>query len=228
MATRGDLAGACGYYEQAIAAITQVGAVEDVIRMRAQQARLYWLLGDEEASTAAVAEAQRHAERVTWPSALAELAFAQAGLARWRGDTEGAARQLEVATTLLGDGADHASIRAGTADLLGYLTEDLDEARRHRAAACRAAAEAGYAPVLAQVLVGVADLALRREEHAQAARLLAAATAVRGLPDQAHPDAARIEQAARRGLGDAAFAEATREGARTSWSHLVEVTLAAR
>jgi hypothetical protein len=49
---------------------------------------------------------------------------------------------------------------------------------------------------------------------------------VRGLPDRSHPDAARIEQAARRRLGDARFAEATREGTQTNWSQLVAVTLA--
>ena len=49
---------------------------------------------------------------------------------------------------------------------------------------------------------------------------------MRGLPDRSHPDVARIERAARRRLGDARFAEAAREGTRTDWSQLVEVTLA--
>ena len=79
--------------------------------------------------------------------------------------------------------------------------------------------------MIAQVLVGVADLALRRDQYEQAARLLAASADVRGLPDRSHPDVARIEQAARRRLGEARFAEATQEGTQTSWSELVEVTL---
>ncbi len=226
IATRGEFAAACEHYEQAIAVVTEVGAVEDVIRMRSRQAQLYWLLGDEDASAAAMAEAERCAERVTWPDALAVLALAKAELARLRGDAEEARRQLGVATTMLGDEARQANIRAGNHDLLGYLADDLDEARAHRAAACQAAAEAGHAPVIAQVLVGVADLALRRDQYEQAARLLAASTAVRGLPDRSHPDVARIEQAARRRLGDAGFAEAAREGAETSWTELVAVTLA--
>ena len=194
--------------------------------MRSRQAQLYWLLGDEESSAAAMAEAQRYAERVTWPDALAELALSKAELARWSGDAEEARRQLGVATTLLGDEAERPNIRAVTHDLLGYLADDLDEARAHRAAACEAASEAGHAPLIAQVLVGVADLALRREQYEQAARLLAASAGVRGLPDRSHPDVARIEQAARRRLGDAGFAEAAREGTRTDWPELVEVTLA--
>jgi predicted ATPase/DNA-binding SARP family transcriptional activator len=226
IAVRGEFAAACEHYEQAIAVVTEVGATEDVIRMRSRQAQLYWLLGDKDASAAAIAEAQRCAERVTWPDALAELALSKAELARWGGNAEEARKQLGIATTMLGDEAERADIRAVTHDLLGYLADDLGEARGHRVAACQAATEAGHAPLIAQVLVGVADLALRRNEHEQAARLLAASVGVRGLQDCSHPDAARIEQAARRRLGDAKFAEAAREGAQASWSQLVEVTLA--
>ena len=127
---------------------------------------------------------------------------------------------------MLGDEAERANIRAVTHDLLGYLAEDLSEARAHRAAACQAATEAGHAPLIAQVLVGVADLALRRDQYEQAARLLAASAGVRGLPDRSDPDLTRIEQIARHRLGDARFAEAAREGTQTSWSQLVTVTLA--
>lgn len=82
---RGEFASACEHYEQAIAVVTEVGATDDVVPMRSRQAQLYWLLGDEEASAAAMAEAQRSAERVAWPNALAELALAKAELARWSG-----------------------------------------------------------------------------------------------------------------------------------------------
>ena len=226
IAVRGEFAGACEYYEQAIAVVTEVGAVEDAIRMRSQQARLYWLLGDEDSSAAAIAEAQRCAERVTWPDALAELALSKAELARWGGNAEEAHRQLGIAATMLGDEAEQASIRALTHDLLGYLADDLGEARAHRVAACEAATEAGHALLTAQVLVGVADLALRCGQYEQAARLLAASAGVLGLPDRANPDVARIEQAARRRLDDAKFAEAAREGAQASWRELAEATLA--
>ncbi len=226
IAVRGEFAGACDYYEQAIAVVTEVGAIEDVIRMRSVQAQLYWLLGDEDSSAAAIAEAQRCAERVTWPDALAELALSRAELARWGGHAEEAYQQLDVATSTLGDEAEQASIRAATHDLLGYLADDLSEAREHRVAAFQAASEAGHAPQIAKVLVGIADLALRCDQYEQAARLLAASAAVRGLQDRSHPDVARIEQAARRRLGEARFAEATQEGAQASWRELAEATLA--
>lgn len=225
---RGELASACEHYEQAIVVLTEVGAVEDVIRARSRQAQLYWLLGDPERSAAAIAEAQRYADRVTWPDALFELALAKAELARWAGDTAEARRQVGVAATVLGDGADLPYIRAVTQDLLGYLADDLGEARAHRAAACEAAGQTGHAAGLAQILIGVADLALRCEQPEQAARLLAASTAVRGLQDRSHWDAARIERAARSRLGDERFAEAAAEGTRASWSQLVADTLAVR
>jgi predicted ATPase len=227
IATRGEFAGACEHYEQAIEVVTEVGAIEDVIRMRSRQAQLYWLLGDKPSSAAAIAEARRCAERVTWPDALAELALSRAQLARWDGNAEEAHHQLGVVSATLGEGAELAHFRAVTHDLLGYLAEDLGESRKHRASACEAASEAGHPPLIAQVLVGVADLALRCDQDDQAARLLAASAGMRGLPDRSHPDVARIEQSARRHLGDARFAEATREGTRTSWSELVTVTLAA-
>jgi predicted ATPase/DNA-binding SARP family transcriptional activator/tetratricopeptide (TPR) repeat protein len=225
IATRGEFAGACEYYEQAAVVVTEVGALEDVMRMRSRQAQLYWLLGDEEASAAAMAEAQRCAERVSWPDALIELALAKAELARWGGDAGEACRQLDVATTMLGDKAERPGVRATAHDLLGYLADDLSEAREHHASACKAAAEAGYPTLIARVLVGVADLALRRDQYEQAARLLAASAGARGLPDRSLPDVARIEQAARSRLGDAGFAEAAREGTETSWSELVTATL---
>ncbi|WP_133852189.1 BTAD domain-containing putative transcriptional regulator [Labedaea rhizosphaerae] len=225
MATRGDFAGACELYEQAIAVVTEVGALEDVVSMRSRQAQLYWLLGDAEASAAAMAEAQRAAERVAWPNALAELALAKAELARWTGDTDQAHRQLKLATTMLGEYAEQEGVRAMTEDLLGYLAADLDEARAHRVAAFRASAEAGNAQQVAGVLVGLADLALRCEQYEQAARLLAASAAVRGVRDHAQPDVGRIEQAARAHLGDTRFAEVTEEGARADWRELAKAVL---
>jgi tetratricopeptide (TPR) repeat protein len=226
IAVRGEFAGACEYYEQAIAVVTEVGATEEIIRMRSRQAQLYWLLGDEDSSAAAIAEAGRCAERVTWPDALAELAFSKAELARWGGNAEEAYQQLGVATAMLGDEAERPTIRAMTHDLLGYLADSLDEAREQRVAAFQAASEAGHVPLIARALLGIADLALRGERYEQAARLLAASASVRGLPDRSQPDVARIEQATRRRLGETLFAEATQEGAQASWPELAEATLA--
>ncbi|TWD79595.1 putative ATPase [Kribbella amoyensis] len=226
IAVRGDFARACEYYGQAVAVVTEAGAIEDVVRMRTRQAQLYWLAGEKDASAAAMAEAQRFAERVAWPEALVELALGKAELARWSGDAEQARRQLGTATTLLGSEAEKANLRATRHDLLGYLAVDTAESREHRIAAFEAASEAAYAPAIAQVLVGVADLALRNEQYEQAARLLGASAGVRGLPDRSNPELTRIEAETRRRLGDPEFTEATRQGTEASWPELAQVTLA--
>jgi predicted ATPase/DNA-binding SARP family transcriptional activator len=226
IAMRGEFVQACEHLEEAIAIVTEVGALDDVMPMRARQAQLYWLSGDEEASASAMARARRNAERVAWPNALAELALAETELARWRGDVEQAREHIEEATAMLGDGAGQAGARMVFENLLGYLTEDLGEVRAHLADALQAASEAGHTPAVAQVLVGVADLALRGEQFEQAARLLAASEVVRGLPDHSQPDAARIERAVRSRLGDTEFTEAAGEGARADWRELAALTLA--
>ncbi|WP_030453554.1 BTAD domain-containing putative transcriptional regulator [Herbidospora cretacea] len=226
LAMRGAFERACAHYEEAVTALTEVGAIEDVVGLRARQAQLYWLLGDEGRSAAAMAEAQRCAGGIAWPNVLAELAVAKGQLARWRGDPEEALRQLASAGALLGDDDPGGWVRALAMDMHGGLTDDLAEARRHRAEAFRVAVNSGYPPLIATVLIGVADLALRRGEHAQAARLLGAAEAVRGTPDHSLPDAARIAAATRARLGDEGFAEAVEEGRRRDWRELAEVTLA--
>ena len=228
LAMRGEFAGAAGHYEDAVAAVRDVGAIEDVVHIRAQQAQAHWLAGDERASAAALDEAQRWADRIVWPDALVELAVVKADLARWRGDRKRARQHVAEASTVLGGAGSEVEAYVGwaTSDLLGYLAEDLDEARDHRRAALQAVAALGDGALLARVLVGVADLALRQSQLEQAARLLAASLAVRGLRDRSRPDAARIEEAVRRRLGDTRFAEATQQGEQEDWRELVAVTLA--
>ncbi|MFC7640998.1 hypothetical protein ACFQX6_08340 [Streptosporangium lutulentum] len=208
LAMRGEFARACEYHEEAVAALIEVGATEDVVGLRARQAQLYWLLGDERSSTSAMAEAQRYAGEVPWPDALAELALSKAQLARWRGEPDTAYRHLATVRAEPGG-----PVHLKALDLYGYLAEDLDEARAHRTEAFRGAVEyMYYPPLIAEVLVGIADLALRQGRYEQAARLLAASDGVRGTPDRSQPDISRIAADTRSRLGEAGFAEATRAG----------------
>ncbi|MEY9860149.1 putative ATPase/DNA-binding SARP family transcriptional activator [Catenulispora sp. GAS73] len=226
IAVRGEYVRACELYEQAVVAVAEAGAPEEVIRMRARQALLYWMAGDRDGAAASIAEAERRAQRVTWPNALAELALAKVDLARWAGDAEQAREQLALATSLLGEEAERGNYRALRHDLLSRITPDLDEARGHCAEAFEAAAEVGLPLLVASVVVGLADLALRQDQPEQAARLIGAAAALRGLPDDEHPDVAHIEQETRNRLGDTRFAEAVLEGTRTELAELTQVTLA--
>ncbi|WP_271218840.1 BTAD domain-containing putative transcriptional regulator [Streptosporangium carneum] len=226
LATRGEFTRACEHYEEAVVALTEVGATEDVISLRGRQAQLYWLLGDERSSTSAMAEAQRYAGGIAWADTLVELAFSKAQLAWRRGEPDKAHQHLATVRSTLDDAELNDFFRAKTQDLYGYLTEDLEKARAHRAEALRAAVETAYPPLIAEMLVGIADLALRQGQDEQAVRLLAASDAVRGTQDRSHPDASRIAADTRDRLGETAFAEATRAGRRRDWRELTEITLA--
>jgi hypothetical protein len=168
-----------------------------------------------------MAEAERRAGGIAWPDVLADLTLAKAHLARWRGEPDRARRLLEATDPEL-----TVSTRASVMDLYGYLAEDLEEARACRRTALDAAVESAYPPLIAGALVGIADLALRRGRHEQAAWLLAASEGVRGTQDHSRPDASRIATAARDRLGEAAFAEAAGEGRRRDWRELAELALA--
>ncbi|WP_066369981.1 BTAD domain-containing putative transcriptional regulator [Herbidospora mongoliensis] len=226
LAMRGDFGRACGLIDEAVTALTEVNSTEDVVGLRARQAQLHWLLGDEPASAAAMAEAQRLVGGITWPNVLAELAIAKGWLARRRGDLEETRRHLATAGTLLGDSDLGGWIRASAMDMYGYLTDDLGESREYRTEAFRAAVASEYPPMISSVLIGIADVALRQGEHEQAARLLGAADAVRGTQDLSQPDAARIASEAQNRLGELAFTEAFENGRGRDWRELAEITLA--
>ncbi|WP_307792997.1 BTAD domain-containing putative transcriptional regulator [Glycomyces niveus] len=225
LAAQGEYAGACTQLDEAAAALAELGSTEEVISIRARQAQLHWLAGDERASAAALEQAERLAARIAWPATIGELAYTKAHLARWRGDFD-EARAL-VAAVGSGSGADAGGIKFSVQDLHGYLTEDLAQSRAYRAAALDAAVALGYPPMLAQALIGIADLAARQGRDEEAARLLGAAETVRGGADRSQYDARRLAEETRNRLGDKEFAEAVDAGRSGDWSALAEAALTA-
>jgi hypothetical protein len=225
VAQRGDLAAALGHYDQAIVLVTELGILEDVLGMRVKVAQLRWLLGDPAGSAAAMAEAERDAEQVGWPDALAGMAAAKAELARWTGDLRTARTELARAETMLRHLTVHPVFRAMIFNSLGHLDAfegDLAVACAHRAEALDLALDTMHAPTVGQALVGIADQALRQDQPYEAARLLAAAIAVRGGPDLSQPDEIRVETATRAVLGEE-FAEAARGGAGVDMGSVREI-----
>ncbi|MFC3492928.1 BTAD domain-containing putative transcriptional regulator [Glycomyces rhizosphaerae] len=223
LAARGEFIKACKQCDESAAALAELGSPEEVISARIRQAQLYWLHGDERASAAALAQAERLAAGIAWPGTIAELTFAKAHLARWRGDSE-AAREL-VATAAARPDAENGGIRFSVLDLSGYLAEDLTEARGFRIKAHSAAMAMDYPPMIAQALIGVADLAVRRGKDVEAVRLLAAAERVRGTVDLTQFDAVRIAEDTRNRLDEAVFDEAVRVGGQSDWRELVDAVL---
>jgi predicted ATPase/DNA-binding SARP family transcriptional activator len=209
-ARRGDLALALDYSEQALVVIAEMGNVEDLVLLRAKQAQLHWLVGDERGSAAAMAQSEREAEHVGWPDAVAGMAFYKGDLARWAGDSTIARAELAYAEAVLQSTVVDPVFRAMILDSLGYLDAaegDLDAAGARRAEALAIALGSGDHGLVAQLLVGIADQAVRHGFGREAVRLLAASEAIGGGPDLSRPDGGQVEAAARATLGPQ-FAEA--------------------
>ncbi|MGR4881503.1 BTAD domain-containing putative transcriptional regulator [Streptomyces sp. LARHCF249] len=216
VAQRGDFRTALDHYEEAITVIGEMGVVEDQLHARVKQAQLYWLAGEPAAAAAAMARAERDAQAAGWPEALATTAHGRADLARWSGEPARARADVARAREGIRGVAVHQVFHALLLDTLGHLDAaegELSAAAAHRAEALDLALGSLHAPTVAQVLVGVADQAVRLDRPQEAARLLATALAVRGGPDRSRPDAERVEHAARAALGEEYeeyFAEAAR------------------
>ena len=120
--------------------------------------------------------------------ALARLPLAD--LARQDGDLAEARRQLELA----GERGDLAylTMYASTAGFLAAAEGRLDAAEQRLRQAVEMAASMPDMPMLAQVVVGMADVRWRRGDPAGAAELLGSAAAIRGGPNAGNPDVARL------------------------------------
>ena len=104
------------------------------------------------------------------------------------------------------------ALAAYTAGDLAAAGGDLAAARRWHAQALEAARSSVDAPVIAQALTGLADLALREADPGHAAELLGAAEAIRGTVDRTVRDEERVASAARAELGAAGFEAAYERG----------------
>ena len=110
-------------------------------------------------------------------------------------------------------------IRAVAATGLGYLAGaegDLDAARDWHAQALAAARFSADAPVIAEALTGLADLALRENDAERAAELLGASVAIRGTTDRSVQDEKRVADQARSVLGEARYGQAYQRGQRVT------------
>ena len=210
-ARRGDLPLALDYCRQAAQVLTEMGAREDLVFLRAREAQLHWLLGDPARSGAAMAQAERDAEHVAWADAHAAVAFFKGDLARWSGDLGTARTELGRVDAALPRVKADPLFRSMILDSLAYVDAiegDLARAGDRRAEALAIALGGGDLALVSQVLVGVADQAVRRGYPHEAARLLAAAERVGGGPDRSRPDEPRVAAAGRAAVGDAKFSEA--------------------
>ena len=216
---RGEHAASVEHYRQAAEFTAALGSVEDEIHFRLFMARELWLLGERDQAWDELARAEGDAGRLGLPEVLALAAYTAGDLARLGGDAERARPALLRAVDLGASPDISQQIRATAATGLGYLAAedgDLDAARGWHVQALETAMGASDAPVIANALIGFADLALREEDPEGAAELIGATSGIRGAPDRSALDEDRVTVQARAVLGDVSFATAHQRGQRVT------------
>lgn len=226
-AARGDFSQAVRWQEEALALVREVGIREDLPQIEVKLAHQMWLAGDRAEAHRMLKQARQSAAEVGLTEVVASVAYGYATVARADGNLEEAReRMAETAATI--DRASFATqfraITASTRGLIEAAAGELAAARVFHATAMEMAVESADFPVVALCLVGVADLALRSGDPAEAARLLGAADAVRGSIDRSVPDVDRIGDDARAALGDAGFEAAYRSGSSVTFASALEAS----
>jgi predicted ATPase/DNA-binding SARP family transcriptional activator len=214
---RGEYATAITYDERTLALVAELGSAEDEIQARLNYARDLWLAGgtERERSRAELARALRDADELGWPEVTANAAYTAGHLARLEGDLDAALAHLTRGAEIAARPGLPGQLAALIGGALGYLaaeTGDLTTARARHDRALRAALATGDGPVVAQVLAGLADLALREGDPMRAATLLGASEGVRGTRDRSVSDEFRLAETVRGALTSAEWDAAFQRG----------------
>ncbi|WP_326470331.1 BTAD domain-containing putative transcriptional regulator [Actinophytocola sp.] len=220
---RADHTGAIAAYEESIRLVSQLGSLDDVpelhARLAAQRARAGDLDGAERDLAAGLALARQRAS----PESESMLLCSVAGLARRRGDLAAAREHLARAASLL----------AGVERPIGHwqawyelaavpitiAAGDLAAARAGLRRAREALAELMDLPLIATIAANAADLLVHTGDPAGAARLLGAATALRGTPDLGDPELTELIATITAEIGPDAYTTAYERGLGLDRSH---------
>jgi predicted ATPase len=223
---RGDFAEAAALLDEALVCMTQLGVWEDRVVFRTQLARMLWLAGHKASAHAEIAQAIRDATRVGAPTEQGLAAIVAGDLARLDGDLSAARAHLYRGLDLNKDHTVAPQYRAIATRAVANLEAASgapDIARRLHREAVEIAVSLYDAPVIAQVIVGLADVAAMDADPEAAAVLLGASTMIRGAPDRSDIDHDRIAERARAALGATAFDTAYRRGLTSSLQTISEM-----
>jgi ATP/maltotriose-dependent transcriptional regulator MalT len=212
---RGEYAAAETWFTQALMLASELGTSEDMVFFRTQLARAQWLLGKGGEAQASLDQVLRELEQFGATESRGTAHIVAGDLARLDGDLVTARSQLRLAAAAMNQQKPSPHHRAWFLTTLGQTEAadgGLEAARAHLAQAIAAGVESKDAPVLAQVLIGAADVVMCEGNPVHAAELLGASLAIRGLPDQSAVDYPRIAAAARAALGGAGYEAAHRRG----------------
>jgi predicted ATPase/DNA-binding SARP family transcriptional activator len=234
LSTLGDMAAASGRFtdavawqREAIALVREVGIREDLPQLEMKLAHQLWMAGDRAEARRMLKQARETAEEIGLSQVLAMVEYGYASIAREEGNLDEARIRATRAAQLIGTSSFESQFHAMIRSLMGLVEAaagNLPAARDLHRSAMELATESRDAPVLAQVLVGVADQALRTGDPERAALLLGAADAVRGAPDRSMLDTDRVTAQARAALGDAGFEQAYRSGSAVTMATALRAT----
>jgi len=216
---RGDPTAAIRHYQRARELAAVFGNSEDEVHFRLFMVRERWLLGEREKAWAELGAAQSDVERIGLPELTAFAAYTKGDLARLDSQPGVAREAFLQAFDLIRPMGMTQQLGAVAATGLGYLAAaegDLEAARDWHAQAYEHARASADAPVIAEALGGLADLALRQGDPERAAELLGAAVAIRGTPDRSIVDEKRVADQARSVLGPAGYGAAYQSGQRVT------------
>ncbi|MEV4575711.1 BTAD domain-containing putative transcriptional regulator [Nonomuraea jabiensis] len=224
----GDFDQALEALEEAVRLLLELNPDSDVAHQRGWQASILVRKGDAERARAVLRGLIDAPEGRQTPARNVAFAHAELGhLARHEADLPAAARHYAAAVHVMGDATAiapqfRALLLVGRAHL-AVATHDHETAARHAEAAAELVVAAADMPVLARVAVAVAELCLARGDLPAGATTLGAAERLRGAPDAANPDVARVAARLRDDLGEEAFAAAFARGRALDRARAVEL-----
>jgi predicted ATPase/DNA-binding SARP family transcriptional activator len=219
-----DLSAARGQHDAAVAALQEarevfdgLGDREDVGQLMVRLARERVRAGELDQALRDLEEAGRIAREVGAEDQRLFIRQGFAEVARWQGRLDEARELYDGVVAELRRGQDPIGQRVAMA-LTGrghvdVAAGDPDGAHEWYRRALQAAVESRDRPVIARVVELLAAIALAEGDAGRAATLLGTAELLRGMPDEADRDVARVRGAARTALGDQGFALAHRRGA---------------
>ncbi|GAA4241819.1 BTAD domain-containing putative transcriptional regulator [Actinomadura meridiana] len=216
-ARRGDRDRALELLDEALALMERLGAPEDTGDLLFQRGFVHILGGDLDTARADFERGLAMARRAGTPDKIAGGHQGLGEVARRRGDVAEARRQYEMALTGFASERFIAASARGSALVgLGWLAVGEGEHARARELFFQALDMSMDHPIFmyrALAGVGLAGVAVAEGDGARAATLLGAAAALQGVQVAGDADMARVSDAARDLVGDAAYEAAFAAGA---------------
>jgi tetratricopeptide (TPR) repeat protein len=222
----GDHARAAERWREAIRLAEELNIREDVVQQRMNLTWALWLNGEHEEAIRMLEDAARASRDVGLPQTGLIVEFGRANLLRMTGRLPEAAEMLRKTLDGINLVVAAPQFRAMIGSTLGLVLAelgDLDAAAVEQDKALDEAISSGDAPIASMVLVGYADVAMRRGAMEKAAALLGATEGVAGAVDHSSVDRPRIESVVRAALGPAGFDRAYARGTAYTLKNLREL-----